>query len=292
SLDEPAISYGIVFGNFMSEGVYTFQGGTDCMIDMMQRELRAAGVEVETSAAVDKIYVADGKVRAVRVNGREIACQAVVSNGSLPRTVLEWTGEEFFSPEYLSGLKKVRLSTSSCQVYVGIREGEKLPYIGDLLFTSTYPEYDTDALLSRNVSSRTYSVYYPEIRPGTNKYSVVASMNARYEDWAKMTREEYRAAKKAMIEDTLTALEQYIPEIRSICDYTEAATPLTFQRYTGHLQGATFGSKFDGLRYSMELFKQVGGLFHTGSVGIIMSGWLGAANYGVITANEVDRYLN
>jgi len=33
------------------------------------------------------------------------------------------------------------------------------------------------------------------------------------------------------------------------------------------------------------------GLFHAGSVGIIMSGWLGAINYGVITANKMDQYL-
>ena len=41
----------------------------------------------------------------------------------------------------------------------------------------------------------------------------------------------------------------------------------------------------------MKLHEQVSGLFHAGSVGIIMSGWLGAVNYGVITANEADRYL-
>jgi hypothetical protein len=33
------------------------------------------------------------------------------------------------------------------------------------------------------------------------------------------------------------------------------------------------------------------GLFHVGSVGIIMSGWLGAVNYGVIAANDVDAYV-
>ena len=33
------------------------------------------------------------------------------------------------------------------------------------------------------------------------------------------------------------------------------------------------------------------GLFHAGSVGIIMSGWLGAMNYGVIVANDVDALL-
>ncbi|MGE0610432.1 MAG: FAD-dependent oxidoreductase, partial [Pirellulales bacterium] len=29
TLEDPAISYGIVFSNFMSKGVYTFEGGTD-----------------------------------------------------------------------------------------------------------------------------------------------------------------------------------------------------------------------------------------------------------------------
>jgi phytoene dehydrogenase-like protein len=292
TLDEPAISYAIVFGNFMSEGVYTFTGGTDLMLRMMEEELRRNGVDVELSSCAERVYVdATQRVRAVSINGREVGCHAVVGNGSLLRLVHELVGDEHFSPEFLAKIKQVRLSSSSCQVYVGIKEGEKLPYIGDLLFTSTWPEFDAAALSSRHISSRTYSVYYPEIRPGTSKYSVVASMNALYEDWAAMGREEYRAAKKAMIEDTLDALGLYIPNIRSIADYTEAATPRTFQRYTGHLAGATFGTKFEGLRPSMDLGKQLGGLHHTGSVGIIMSGWLGAANYGVIVANEVDRYL-
>ncbi|MDB4439361.1 hypothetical protein N9153_00410 [Planctomicrobium sp.] len=40
-----------------------------------------------------------------------------------------------------------------------------------------------------------------------------------------------------------------------------------------------------------ELPQHIEGLFHAGSVGIIMSGWLGAVNYGVIVANELDKYL-
>ncbi|MDD3694646.1 MAG: FAD-dependent oxidoreductase [Lentisphaeria bacterium] len=291
TLDEPAISYGIVFGNFMSKGVYTFTGGTDCLIDMMEKSLREHGVQVECNAALEKIYVEGGRVRAARINGKEVGCRALVSNGSLPRTVLEWVGEEHFREEFSAGLKQLVLSNSSCQVYIGIKEGEKLPYIGDLLFDSTWPEFDSEALLSRQVSSRTYSVYYPEIRPGSSAYSVVASMNARHEDWAGLSREEYRASKKALIEDSLDALSLHLPNIRRIADYVEAATPCTFERYTGHVRGATFGSKFPGLGYSMGLHQELGGLFHTGSVGIIMSGWLGAANYGVITANEVEKYL-
>ena len=40
TLEDPALTYGIVFSNFMSKGVYTFQGGTDRLIGLMGRELR------------------------------------------------------------------------------------------------------------------------------------------------------------------------------------------------------------------------------------------------------------
>ncbi len=46
TLDEPAISYGIVFSNFMSKGVYTFQGGTDVLINKMQDEMLKNGVDI------------------------------------------------------------------------------------------------------------------------------------------------------------------------------------------------------------------------------------------------------
>ena len=39
TLEDPAITYGIVFSNFMSKGVYIFKGGTDTLIGMMKEEL-------------------------------------------------------------------------------------------------------------------------------------------------------------------------------------------------------------------------------------------------------------
>jgi len=42
----------------------------------------------------------------------------------------------------------------------------------------------------------------------------------------------------------------------------------------------------------MDLPKELPGLFHAGSVGIIMSGWLGTINYGVIVANEVESFIS
>ena len=107
----------------------------------------------------------------------------------------------------------------------------------------------------------------------------------------KICAESSALASRHLIETTLHALEKYIPDIRGKLDHVEASTPRTFFHYTQQALGSTFGTKFEGLQVSMDLPKQIAGLFHTGSVGIIMSGWLGTINYGVIVANEVDSFL-
>jgi phytoene dehydrogenase-like protein len=120
---------------------------------------------------------------------------------------------------------------------------------------------------------------------------IVSSTNARYEDWAGLRPEDYQAEKKKLVETTLDALDKYVPGIRQRVAHVEAATPLTFQHYTQHVAGASFGTKFEGLKVSRGLPEQIAGLYHAGSVGIIMSGWLGTMNYGVIVANDVDSLL-
>jgi len=291
TLDEPAITYGIVFSNFMSKGVFTFEGGTDLMIEMMKVELKKNGVDVQTSSKVEKAVVKNGAIAGVVINGEEITTKVLLSNGNILSTIHDWVGDEYFSSEFLNSVSDVVLNKSSCQVYMGLKPGEKFDFIGDLLFTSTYPEFVPEKIVSQKITSRTFSVYYPEIRPGSLDYTIVASMNADFADWENFSDEEYKVEKQKMIDDTVKALDRYISGIADKLDYTEAATPRTFKRYTLHGGGSSFGTKFEGLDVSMKLHKEVGGLFHTGSVGIIMSGWLGAANYGVIVANDVDRYL-
>jgi len=291
TLDEPAITYGIVFSNFMNRGVYTFEGGTDKLIGMMASELKNNGVTICTGARVERIVVDGGRVRGVQLGGRMIEAASVVSNSGITNTIDELAGREVFSDDFLSRFNKVQVNNSSCQVYFGIRRGESFADVGDLLFTSTSGEFSSAEMRRRDTSSRTFSVYYPKTRPQKPDYTVVASMNANYEDWAELDEQSYAREKEAMVERCLVDLERYIPGIRAKVDTIESATPKTFRRYTLHTRGTSFGTKFEGLDISRSLFKEVPGLFHVGSVGIIMSGWLGAINYGVIVANDVDAYL-
>ena len=298
NLEDPAITYGIVFSNFMSKGVYIFQGGTDLMITMMRDELIKNGVDIQMQARVESILidsknVTGTKAIGVLVKGHRIFSKSVVSNSNLKSTVHKMVGDEFFSPEFVKKADAVRLNTSSCQVYMGIKSGESIPFVGDLVFTSNDKSFSTDLILSPKVGSQTFSVYYPDTRPHlAPKYAIVSSSNARFEDWINLSAEEYKLQKNYVIERAIAGLEEIIPGVRQKIDYVDAATPLTVERYTLHEKGASFGTKFEGLDVSMNMHKEIAGLFHAGSVGIIMSGWLGAANYGVIQAHEVDNYLS
>lgn len=264
------------------------------MEKILVKDGRVAGVKIASRGLSVSSPEIGGAPKAVSpLAGKEIAASAVLSNSNLKGTIFNLVGREYFSEDFVAKAEAVRLNNSSVQVYVALKEGETIDeeQCGDLLFTSVAPEFRTDWLLSRHITSRTYSFYYPKTRPGTDRYYVVASSNANYEDWANLSDEAYETSKQDLIDTTLDALDKYVPGIRDKVAYVEAATPKTFRDYTDHWLGASFGTKYEGLEISRSLNSQVPGLYHAGSVGIIMSGWLGAVNYGVIASSDVDEYL-
>ena len=194
----------------------------------------------------------------------------MISNSNLNGTIFNLVGEEKFDPTFVEQARQVRLNNSSTQVYMALKEGVEIDEsTGDLLFSSTAPLFRTEALLSRDITSRTFSFYYPRTRPNAKKrrHAIVSSTNARYEDWANLNEEEYEASKQDLLETTLDALDKYVPGIRDKVERAEAATPKTFKHYTKHLTGASFGTKFEGLAVSRALPEQIPGLtFISGSL--------------------------
>ena len=217
----------------------------------------------------------------------------MVSNANLNATVFRLIGEEYFDRGFVDEARAVRLNNSSTQVYMALKSDERIDEsTGDLVVQLHGTALPHGAVIKPRHHQPHVFVLYPRTRPdGRPRCLIVSSTNANYEDWASLNREEYDASKRDLIETTLDALDKYLPNIRERLDYVDASTPVTFEHYTKHVNGASFGTKFEGLAVSRSLPQQITGLYHAGSVGIIMSGWLGAMNYGVIVANEVDSQL-
>ena len=108
-------------------------------------------------------------------------------------TVNRLVGPQHFDRKFVEQAADVRLNNSSTQVYMALQPGDLLDEsTGDLLFSSVAPAFQTDLLLSRNITSRTFSFYYPRTRPQAKPHClIVSSTNARYEDWAHLSEEDY-----------------------------------------------------------------------------------------------------
>ena len=161
-------------------------------------------------------------------------------------------GEEHLVSNFVTETSVVRLNNSSTQLSRAMKETEMIDEsTGDLLFSPTAPLFRTDALLSRDVPSRTYSFYYPRTRPtGRPRCLVVSSTNANYSDWGGLSPEDYEASKKDLVETTLVAIEKYLPNFRERLDHAKDATPVTFKHYTRHGHRSRVGTKCWGLACS------------------------------------------
>ena len=228
TLEDPALTYGIVFSNFMSKGVFVFQGGTDKLVKSMEKEMKNSGVDVRINCDVEKVNVNAKGIESVVVNGRTIKTKSVVSNSNLRATIFNLVGEDKFDKNFVDDAKAVRLNNSSTQVYMAMHpEGHGFrAKTGDLLFSSTAERFQTDLLLSRDITSRTFSFLLSGHSTGREgPYADrFPSTNANFEDWVGMSQEEYETSKQDLVDTTLEALEKYVPNCRERIVHAEAAT--------------------------------------------------------------------
>ena len=179
---------------------------------------------------------------------------------------------------------------------MGLKQGESFPWVSDLFFTSTRPTFDSAALWIYG-ESRTFSFYYPKGCPEDHRASRIATSSSPARTRCSRTGtawspEEYEANKKRMVDETIADIDRRVPGTGAKIEHAEAShhspsASIPKRRVARHSARSS-----RGCRTRWSLSEQVEGLYHAGSsVGIIMSGWLGAANYGAITANKVDARL-
>ncbi len=110
TLEDPALTYAVVFSLFLVKGVHSFAGGTERLLRLMEAELRARGVDVCVGTPAEAIAADRRRVEGVRVGGRMIRARAVVSNANLRTTVLGLVGEEHFEPAFVEQVRAMRMN--------------------------------------------------------------------------------------------------------------------------------------------------------------------------------------
>ncbi len=276
TLEDPAITYGIVFSNFMQNGVYTFEGEPTVLIGEMRDELDKNGVEVRIRCLVEKIEVDCGRrATGVIVNGRRIGARSIVSNANLKSTILKLVGARASrfglrrrNPGRAGSTTAVARSTWRSSRASGSSRAATCCFIRNIGVSTSTPCSAATSAAAR----------FPFIIRARGRAATATSWSPRPTPTMPIGR---RFPKKTtmrrnanLVQSTLDCLERYVPGIRDKIDHVEASTPRTFEHYTRHMQGASFGTKFEGLKISKQLPEQVAGLFHSArSASSCPAGW-------------------
>jgi phytoene dehydrogenase-like protein len=81
------------------------------------------GSEIRSNASVKRILVEEGKVTGVELeNGEVIQSHLVISNAGLKETVLNLVGEQHFTSEYVSNIKRLKDSLAYLSIKIALKE--------------------------------------------------------------------------------------------------------------------------------------------------------------------------
>ena len=296
TLEDPALTYGIVFSNFMSKGVYTFEGGTDQLIGLMHAVLRSNGVDVRIKCDRGGDRSGAGP-RCGPCASTAGPCQtrAVISNANLQATIFRLVA----TGALRSAIRRAGPRRAAEQLQHAGLHGDppgSSPWTKPRAICCSAPRPASFApnccSVATSPAARFRSTIPARARTAGRAATSCPAPMPTTMTGPELTPEEYEAGKHDLIETTLGRAR----EVRA--RYPAPPRPTSKRRRPRH--SPTIRSTSPGRASARNsrawasaavLPEQVQGLYHAGSVGIIMSGWLGAINYGVIVANDVDALL-
>jgi all-trans-retinol 13,14-reductase len=138
---------------------------------------------------------------------------------------------------------------------------------------------------------------FPSLKdPAAKKHTAEIIGFIKFDEFAKWSDtkwkhrgEEYEAFKQQLTNTLLELVERKFPGFSELIDYTELSTPLTVKDFTGHHEGAIYGSPSTASEFSKRTFDprtSIKNLYMTGA-DLVSLGIMGAVMGGVVTASHL-----
>lgn len=267
----------ILFQSIFREGLSRPTGGIKALLKAVTTRFKKSGGELRLRAGVQKILVSNDKVAGVQLDdGTELTTDNLVSSAGWYETMELCgvpTAKEKANFGSLSFVESI--SVLNCQPEeIGFSETTVF-YSQQKSFGWKKPDGFVDTSSGVICSPNNF-----ECDQETEGMIRVTSL-ANFDKWNDLPEEEYRLEKLNWYDKVLDSAAKEIPDFRGkIVDY-DFFTPVTVKRFTGHKNGAIYGSpdkKYDG-RTDFENLYICG--TDQGLVGII-----GAITGGLLIANS------
>lgn len=219
-------------------------GGMQAFADIFVRFILEHAGEVHLGKGVRRIRVENGQATGVELhNGEFIPADWVVSAADLNQTCFELIGREHLSATMIDKLEKARPSEALFVVFLGLNSSPEFSsalkrfHENHVSFTCADGKYIQLVWLSKDDPSAAPS----------GKHALFVGAISPFEDWESMkgNRPMYHARKAAYADELITRAEEFLPGLRAHIEVQEAASPLTYERYTSNWRGGTSGWNWD-----------------------------------------------
>ena len=216
------------------------EGGMQVLADLLAQNVRDLGGRICLGERIRKIAAEDGQAKGVELqDGRFIPADWVVSAMDFSRTCLELIGSNSLPASTKEKLERARPSESIFSLLLGMDGSAEISAAlkrfqgSHAFFTCADGKYIQLVLLSKDDPSAA-----PE-----GKHALFVGMLSPFEDWEslKEDRAAYLLRKEEAAEELIARAEEFLPGLRAGILIREAASPLTYERYTGNWKGSTAG---------------------------------------------------
>ncbi|BAZ42832.1 amine oxidase [Calothrix sp. NIES-4101] len=221
------------------QGLFHLKGSMQLLSDHLVTALERDGGKLLMRHTVEKIHVTNGKATAVTIRNQKTGevwqetADHIVANVTV-QNLVKLLGDE--APRgYKQRVAKLPSPSGAFVLYLGVEASavpaDCPPHLQFL--------YDSNGAIGEN-NSLFVSVSHPgDGRAPEGKATIIASSFVDVEPWWQT--EDYKALKQEFTQEAISHLNTYFYLKPETLIHVEAATPRTFQRYTGREQGIVGG---------------------------------------------------
>jgi phytoene dehydrogenase-like protein len=231
---------------------WTVRDGMQAWADVLVNNFEEMGGELRLRSRVDRIVTENGAAVGVASGGTFETADAVVAAGDYKKTFLSLLDDRSLVPrDLLEKIGSAPVSEGVFTVYLGLsmsneglRERLRLPHV---MLSDEKPGAENRDPMDRDFFDKTPVTLYspslvnPSLAPrGKSSLMVQAMCPAGWmNNWESGNRKKYLRLKEIAKKALIRKASFLVPNLARLIEVEDAATPLTYERYTGNTGGAT-----------------------------------------------------